>query len=253
MKSLLKSALPLVFAFVAAPHCSGVAAPSSPPVENDKFRAGVAFINAAEFAKAFAEFRSALLISPHDVRLLQLTGYAALRSGSPHEAERYFNLAVEENPPNPWPLQLALINSYAAESRWEDFDSLRSTLRHAVQSGDPRVARATGYVIESFTCAGRPVTVSEYPTPRGPFYVRYRFSVGPAIRTAARTDFASVDAAGQTNDSYQINLVSSLDRRGFTLQSQRNWAPQTIAMYRGQEPSYAELRAQVIATACPVF
>jgi Flp pilus assembly protein TadD len=57
-------------------------------------------VNSVRFAAAFVEFRKASHDSSHNVRLLQLAGYAALRSGSPHEAEMYFQSALAEKPAN---------------------------------------------------------------------------------------------------------------------------------------------------------
>jgi hypothetical protein len=121
-----------------------------------------------------------------------------------------FSLHLRRSQPiNPWPLQVALNNTFAAKSRWNDFNFLRVLLREAKMAGDPLLAKSGGYVVETLSSYGSQFDVIEYPSTVGASYIRYRFvivatdpnDVAPKLNQSLVGSYFDLEQSRKADDS----------------------------------------------------
>lgn len=173
---------------------SGQTAPQLTPAESARRDALIAPATLAmqkgDPAAAFKAMQPALIVFPRDARVLSLAASAAMDARLDEQALELFRRALAEHPAEPWPIRLSLLNLEARMGRWSDFDAGLAELKEAKLHGaDAQLAASSGFIVDQFDVAGKPVRAVYFPGMAGPFHTLYRFILAepPRVVTEAAT------------------------------------------------------------------
>lgn len=251
--------LPTLLLFVFAAWSAGAQQPTPPPPSTyaqqreAALAPGLEALKQKDYATALADFHVVLSQYPHDARVLMLAGNAAKGAKDYEEALADYQQALSIS--NSWPVRFSLIQTYAALGRWDEFGAERQKIRQAQQNGDPFLVKLTGYVIETFETGDYSVQVLEFPKLNGQFHTRYRFFV--TAKDGGNTESAQwtphIDLESDDIDQVEFAKThpekAAAGERSFSLDTYLQPRSQgLIKFYPDGEPTYREVRADVIAT-----
>ncbi|HZS53695.1 MAG TPA: tetratricopeptide repeat protein [Bryobacteraceae bacterium] len=206
-----------------------------------------------DYDGALDMLHTALEKYPNDGRVLLLAANAARLSKHYDEALLDYQKANSQ-PHTNWTAEFGLIETYAALGRWDDFDVERQKVRAAKQANDPTLAKVGGYLIDTFSISDKQVSVMEFPALAGRFHTRYRFFIaGPQPadqKNGGWTPFVDLES----DDIDQVEFAkkhpedAAAGKRSFSLDGySRPNTHATLKFYPDSEPTYREVRADVIA------
>lgn len=244
--------MPAATLFLAFLLQSTTPAPSPSDTAKDETLApALTALRAHDPATALADLQQIAPHFPHDTRVLRLTAQAALQAGNAPEAIKYIQLTLAENPANPWPDRLGLINAYALGGQWAQFDKARQQLTEAKKSGEPLLAKSSGFIVEQFTANGKQYRAVQFPNLTGHYNTRYRFYVlpidGPEPGPKDFVPYYDLESDDVDQTMYKPKSPEKSDaNRRYSLDNYPSAGSQGLLRFYDGEPTYEEVRAAVI-------
>jgi tetratricopeptide (TPR) repeat protein len=204
-----------------------------------------------QYERALQELESVLQTYPNDSRVLMLTGNAARLSHHYERAETAYKAALANAPRPMWQINIALVQTYAAMGKWDEFNAERQLIEKSRRDGDPHLTKVSAYVIDEFEQNSYHVKTVEYLDRLGRFHVHYRFFVLPVGENPAPNQWAPhIDC--ESDDIDQVEFArkhpaeaaagqrsASLD--GYLVPNTHS----TIKLYQDGEPAYEAIRQDV--------
>lgn len=218
----------------------------------DPLAIGWKMLDKEQWTEAQEFFAARLQENANDKVALGGAGFAAFGQKQYGEAEADFKRAIQLDPAY-WNAHRNLVEVYAAEGRWADFDAERSLLAVAKAKG---LDKATSSVIEVFWLDGERYIVRAYDPLIGKFKARYNFTHFGADGKLDRWISCESDDVDQTFFAKAHPADAAAGKRSFSLDSYTALQPNgnggfsqthgTLRFYPDGEPTYETVRADVM-------
>lgn len=243
---------------VSAYAQSGSAPAQASPqaAQPDPLAVGKAALRHEDFRSADDFFTQYVRDNPQDMNALLLLGDSKIGLRDFAAAETMFKQILQHNP-KAWPARANLVLTYSESERWKDFDAERAAIAKERAAHSPNIPPRTSEVIDVFSIGDQRYIAREFTPPDGRFHTKYNvywFGRDGKIAGWIACESDDVDQTFFAKDHPQEAAAGqrsySLD--GYTPRVQTadgRWTQthSTIKFYKDGEPTYEQVRADVIA------
>jgi tetratricopeptide (TPR) repeat protein len=221
------------------------AKPSASPLVTGK-RA----LAAKNFLTAKNVFATEAKLHPGNLEAQLGLGDAELGLHEYEPAELQYRRVVAAQPET-WQAHKNLVIVEAALGRWEEFDRERALLRLARQREAPGISARESDVIDGFTLHNQRWIVREYFEPAGRSLTRYNFEhFSPTGKAEEYISLESEEAAKAVTPGGAVAIGNEPPPTPAASHYALNWytgkSHGTIATYGQQEPTYKQVRTDVM-------
>lgn len=234
----------------------------------EMLKPGLEDLKTGDLGAATESFKAALVAFPEDNRVLSLLAIAAERAGRDEEAYELYARSMKAHAIAPWPMRLSILQLKAKLGKWGEFDHDLDELRTAKKSGtDHTLDKSNGFIVDNFEAGGKKVQAVIFPLGAGGYHTLYRFYLPKktaATGVVASTTTPQTSRCENPNFQPYIDVESDdIDQISFAkahadkaAKGDRSYSLDTygapcsqglIKFYQDGEPTYEQVRADVIA------
>lgn len=189
-----------------------------------------------DYEAAYQLYLKALQSYPDDAAALLIVAGAAVLAGHDDAAVPLYQKSIQPGAGYTAGARMALMQIYIRQGRWDDFQSERLAARAASLDGKLTMSRDQPFPIEELHAPQDHVDVYEFPTLGEPNHTRDRFDLRDEKDICTNfTPYIDLASSDPASGAYSLLAFPAPDTK---------WV---IKTYKGGEPPYQTVRADVLA------